>query len=135
MPNAQTRTELYVTTKNEPGALAKCTVSLRENNINIEALCCYEKDPGTAAFHFVTSDNTKAKEWLTKNGYNVSENQVVCWNASNKPGQLNRATSALAEKKVNIGYLYASTGPGNNNTWVVFNTNNNSETENTLNSI
>ena len=135
MPNAQTMTELYVTTNNEPGALARCTVSLRENNINIEAVCAYEKDPTTAAFHFVTTDSTKAREWLTKNGYTVSENDVVCWNATNTPGALNQATSALAEKKINISYLYGSGGPGNPNTWVVFNTNNNTETLNTLNNL
>jgi hypothetical protein len=135
MANATKTTELYVTTNNEVGALAKCTMSLRENGINIDAMCAYKRDEGTAAFHFVTTDNTKAKDWLTKNGYNVSENEVVCWTANNNPGELNRGTSALAEKQVSINYTYGSAGPGNNNSWIVFNTDNNGETYNTLNSL
>lgn len=133
--NAETRTELYVTTKNETGSLAMCTTSLRENGINIDALCAYEKDELTAAFHFVTTDNKSARDWLAKNGYNVSESQIVCWNAKNAPGELNRATSALAERNVNITYLYGSAGPGNSKSFVIMNTDNNTETVNILNNL
>ncbi len=136
MPNnARTTTELYITTHNETGALARCTLALRESGINVDALCAYEKDPGTAAFHFVTSDNAKAKTLLTKNGYNVTETPVVCWSADNSPGTLNRGTSALAEHRVNITYTYCTTPPGTKTSWVIFNTNNNDETVKTLNSL
>ncbi len=133
--NARTTSELYVTTRNETGALARCTLSLRENGINIDACCAYEKDPTTAAFHFVTSDNPKAKTLLTKNGFTVSESTVVCWNTDNTPGTLNRGTSALAEKRININYTYCTTPPGSKASWVVINTNNNNETVNTLNNL
>ena len=55
------------------------------------------------------------------------------WQAGNTAGTLNKATAALAEKGVNIKYLYGSGGTGNANAWIVFNTNNNDETINTLN--
>jgi hypothetical protein len=132
MGNATKGTELYVKTKDEKGALAKCTVTLRENNINIEAVCAYGMD-GDANFMFITNDNSKAKKLLTDGGYAVEENEVVWWKAGNTPGTLNKATAALAEKGVNINYMYGSGGTGNTNAWIALNTNNNDETWNTLN--
>lgn len=132
MGNATKGTELFVKTKDEKGALAKCTVTLRENNVNIEAICAYGME-GDASFMFITSDNTKAKKLLTDGGYTVEENEVVWWKAGNTPGTLNKATAALAEKGVNINYLYGSGGTGNTNAWIALNTNNNEETWNTLN--
>jgi hypothetical protein len=135
MPNAWTTNELYVESTNEAGSFARCTVSLRENNINIEAFCAYSREGNNAAFHLITTDNDKAREWLTKNGYNVEERPVVCWSATNQPGTLNRGCSAMAEKGVNINYAYGSAGQGNQNSWVVFSTTNNQETESTLNNL
>ena len=131
MGTATKCTELYVKTKDEKGALAKCTVTLRENNVNIEGLCAYGMD-GNASFMFITSDNTKAKQLLTEGGYTVEENEVVWWQTTNTAGTLNKATAALAEKGVNINYMYCTAGTGNTNTWVALNTNNNDETCNTL---
>lgn len=135
MPNAWTTNELYVESTNEPGSFARCTVSLRENNINIEAFCAYSQEGNKAAFHLVTSDNNAAKNWLTKNGYTVNEKPVVCWNAPNTAGTLNRGTSAMAERGVNINYAYATSPQGTPTSWVIFNTNNNKEAENTLNNL
>ncbi len=127
--------ELLTTAGNEPGTLAKCANYLREAGINIEAFTAYEKEPGKSAFHFITSNGAKAKDCLIKNGYNVDECEVVCWNTQNKPGILYNGTAALAEKRININYSYATCGSDNSTCWVVFNTNNNAEARNTLNNI
>lgn len=131
---AQTTTQLYVTTRNEKGALAKCTIPLREKGINIEAVCAWEMDKN-ANFMFVTTDNTKAKNLLTQNGYTVQEKPAVWWNTANTPGALNRGTSALAERGINIYTLFASAGSGNQNCWVFLDTDNNNEAVKTLNSL
>lgn len=134
MGTAKKWTELWIKTNDEMGALAKCTVTLRENNVNIDAICAYGME-GNATFMMITSDNAKAKGLLTGGGYTVEENNVVWWQVGNTSGTLNKATAALAEKGVNIRYLYGGGGTGNANAWVVFNTNNNDETINTLNSL
>jgi hypothetical protein len=131
----QMMTELWTTAGNEPGTLAKCVHYLREEGINIDAFSAYEKQPGTSAFHFITSDGVRAKECLIKNGYQVDECEVVCWNANNAPGVLYNGTAAMAEKKININYAYATCGPDNTTCWVVFSTGNNTEALNTLNNI
>ncbi len=128
-------TELSTTAGNEPGTLAKCTHHLREAGINIEAFTAYEREPGKSAFHFITSDGTKTKECLSKNGYEVNECEVVCWNTQNKPGVLCNGTTAMAEKRINIHYSYATCGLDNSTCWVVFNTNNNNEAMNMLNNM
>lgn len=128
-------TELVTTAGNEPGTLAKCTNYFREAGINVEAFTAYEKEPNTSAFHFVTSDGVKAKECLTKNGYEVNECEVVCWNTQNTQGMLCKGTAAMAEKRINVNYAYATCGPDNSNCWVVFNTNNNAEAVNMLNNV
>jgi len=132
MGNATKGTELYVKTKDETGALAKCTVTLRENDVNIEAICAYGME-GEAHFMFITTDNTKAKQLLTTGGYSVEENNVVWWKAGNTAGTLNKATAALAEKGINIKYMYGSGGKGNTDAWIALNTTNNDEAWNTLN--
>ena len=125
-------TELSTTAGNEPGTLAKCTHHLREAGINIEAFTAYEREPGKSAFHFITSDGVKTKECLSKNGYEVNECEVVCWNTQNTRGVLCNGTTAMAEKRININWAYETCQPGTPNCWVIFNTDNNTEAMNTL---
>ena len=129
---AWTTTELYTTAGNEPGMLAKCAHYFREEGIDITAFSAYEIEAGTSAFRFVCSDNAKAKACLIKNGYKVDECEVVCWDASNTTGTLYHGTAAIAEKRINVNYSYATCQPDTKTCWVVFNTDNNMETTNTL---
>lgn len=133
--NVRQTTELFTTVPNEPGVLASLIRPLQEHGINIEAVYTREKDPSTTALYFVTSDNVRAKEWLIKDGYTVMENNVVCWNTTNTPGMLFKASAALAEKKINIAYTYGSAGVGNSFGLIVFNTSNNKDTVSILNRI
>jgi len=130
---ATTGTELYFSTTNEPGTLATWSNWLRENGVNIEAICAYTTDENTAWFRCVTSDNTKAKNFLTEKGYNVSENNVIYWTADNTPGNMYNATCAIAEKGINVSYTYAGCTTSNNTAYVVFSTNNPTGTENAIN--
>lgn len=132
MGKATNTTEVVVTCPNEIGALAKCTLPLKQNNINVECFCCYPEG-NIAKFHFVTNNNTQAKEAWKKAGYTVTENPAVCWTTDNTPGGLTKATSALAEKKIDITYCYCATPPGNKTASVVFCTNNNATAYTVLN--
>lgn len=125
-------TELLVTTRNEIGAFAKFTLSLRQNNVNIECYCAYEQG-NDAVFHMLTNDNTKAKDLLTKAGYTVTEKPVVYWTVDNTPGETNKATSALAESRINVTYTYSTATPGSKTAGTVFVTSDNDKACDTLN--
>lgn len=127
-------TDLWVTTKNETGALAKLTTPLKTNNINVENYVAWEEGD-TANFRFVTNDNTKAREIWTNAGYTVKEDPVVLWNTNNTPGTLNAGTTALAEANINTICTYATTTKDTNTTTVVFYTNNIDRTAEVLNNI
>ena len=130
---AITKTELYFSTTNERGTLATWANGLRENGVNIEAICAYTTDDNTAWFRCITSDNAKAKSYFTEKGYNVAENNVVCWTAANTVGNIFTATSAIAEKGIDVSYTYAGCTTDNNTAYVVFNTTNVTDTETVLN--
>lgn len=133
MANTTQRTsELLVVTRNETGALARVTAPLAQGNINIECYCSY--DWGTeSAFRFVTSNNKKARDLLTKAGYSVQENPTILWSAPNKPGILRKATGALAEMQVNIYASYSAAQPGETSCTIAFTTSNPDKTAETLN--
>ncbi|HPQ80438.1 MAG TPA: hypothetical protein PLZ86_01805 [bacterium] len=115
-------TELLVITGNELGAFARMTTPLAKNRINIECFSGYEWS-GEAAFRIVTDNNRKASELLRREGFNVQENPVVLWTTENTPGQLDSATVALAEAKVNTYSSYSTNTPGSTTTTVAFGTN------------
>ena len=126
-------TDLWVAMTNELGALSKLTTTLKTNNVNIESFVAWEEGK-TANFRFVTSNNTKAKEVWTKEGYNVKEDTIVLWTTTNKPGTLNTGTTALAEANVNTICTYATT-TGPNTCTVAFYTDNPDRTTEILNKI
>lgn len=127
------KTDLWVTTKNEMGALAKLTATLKNNNVNVENFVAWEEG-SDANFRFVTSDNTKAKETWANAGYTVQETPVVLWNTTNTPGALNTAMTALAEANVNTICTYATT-TGTDTTTVVFYTDNPDRANEVLNKV
>ena len=132
--NTQRTSELLVVTKNELGALARVTAPLAQNNINIECYSSYDWG-NESAFRFITSDNRKARELLTKAGWNVQENPTVLWSVPNKPGALRRATGALAELKISIYASYSAVQPGDPSCTIAFTTSNPDKTAETLNRI
>ncbi|OGQ22741.1 MAG: hypothetical protein A3I05_05785 [Deltaproteobacteria bacterium RIFCSPLOWO2_02_FULL_44_10] len=117
--------ETVATGKNETGALARATLPLAQNKVNIDCTCCYSTN-NEATFHFVTNNASKAKELLSKNGFRCTENEVCRWSTNNHPGILNKGTTALAEAGIEIEYCYTATPASNNGmTDVIFCTNNN----------
>lgn len=131
--NATCKTELCFTAPNERGTLASWTTPLSECGVNIEAMCAYEQGSDNAYFRFITSDNAKAKNCLTEKGFNVTENNVVCWNTNNTPGVLNKVSSTMAEKGINFSCAYAGCCADSNTSYVVFCCDNPTEVQNTIN--
>lgn len=132
--NTRKTSELLVVTRNETGALARVTAPLATNNINVEGYCSYDWG-NESAFRFITSNNKKARELLTKAGWNVQENPTILWSAPNKPGVLRKATGALAEMKINVYASYSAAQPGDPSCTIAFTTSNPTKTAETLNRI
>ena len=124
MPNTRMEKELWVTTSNEIGTLAKVCAPISEARVNIWGVCAWgEKDRGY--FRLFTDDNQKALTALKTAGFTAEEREAVTTELENKPGTCFHAVQKLAQAGVNINYWYY-TACGNCTTGkIVFSTNNN----------
>ena len=110
-------TQFCVGLDNEPGILAKLCGVLKRARVNIEAIsvadnseCCWVR--------FLASPAAKARAALVKGKYHFCTQRVLAVKAADKPGELERIAAKLARARVNINYVYASTGDGNKTTLV-----------------
>jgi hypothetical protein len=122
--------EIVVTASDEVGMLARITSPIAEARINVNA-CCAFIEKKNASFHFLTSDNASAIAALSKAGFKATERDVVVVETTNEIGTLAKASSQLAEAKVNLDSCYATAGQAGQ-TWIVFGT---SAIEKALNAI
>ncbi|MHC4443626.1 MAG: hypothetical protein ACYTF1_21795 [Planctomycetota bacterium] len=104
-------TQFCVGLDNKPGVLAKLCGSLKRAKVNIEAIsvadnaeCCWVR--------FIASPTAKAKAALVKAKYCFCTHRVLTVKAANKPGELERVATKLGKARININYVYASTGDG-----------------------
>jgi hypothetical protein len=130
-PKAKKTTELFIMTPSTLGALTGITTPLQKAGVNVEGYCAYEWGK-EAAYRIITDNNEKARQVLSKVGFNVQENPTVIWETNNKPGMLRKATEALAGKNVNIYCSYCTTMVGGKKAATAFTTNNPELTFNTL---
>lgn len=121
MPGVMEMKELYLTTKNEPGTLAKVTAPIAEAGININAFCAWVEGK-KAMFRIITNNTEKSQDVLKKAGYNVEEKTVVVLETTNEVGSMFKAAQNLAQDNVDLDYTYATNGPNGNKTWIVFGT-------------
>ena len=106
--------EISVVVVNEIGALSKMTSFLVNHGINLEAIAGYSNNIGDqAGLMFITSDNVSAVEALASNGYtDTKENEVIIVELENTPGALKNISERLAQKSINITYIYCTTCMG-----------------------
>ena len=65
MPGKATMmTELRISIKSDIGVMAKLTLPLKQNSINIECFCAYEMDD-KAIFYLMTNNNPKDRNYYT----------------------------------------------------------------------
>lgn len=110
--------EIVLATENKVGKLSEITSLICSNGINIRAICAYA-DNGKAIFMLLTSDNTKAKQVLSKAG-NLSTDEVVIVDMPDKVGELDKIASNLKQAGVDLNYIYGTTAePGKSATLVI----------------
>ena len=103
------RTELSIILPNRPGTLGDVTHALAKAKVNLLAI------DASGGFEYnivrlVPDKAAKARTVLRRKGLDVGETKVLCIPAKDQPGALARVADVLGHAKVNIDYLYATSG-------------------------
>ena len=110
MAKARKVKQLSFSLPNKIGLLAEVTGAHAAVNVNIEAICAYER--GYGFFMMVTDNHTKAKNVITKMEGVVHLEDVIAVEIPNKVGQLERVTDKIAKTGLDILFVYGGPGDG-----------------------
>lgn len=98
--------QLTVFVENRMGYLSEVTSLLAGNGVDLKALSLADtKDFGI--LRLITDDAERALEILRAHGILGKITEVVGAKIPHRPGGLNEALAVLAEKSVNVEYVYA----------------------------
>ncbi|MBN2704951.1 MAG: amino acid-binding protein [Deltaproteobacteria bacterium] len=144
------RTEINLFLKNLPGELARLTLLLSENQVNIDAITIQDatsyveelfkargkalKRHATAASYgmiqkdseqfalvrLLTSDTDKTLDLLTQADYFYEITPVMAIELDNQPGTLAAAAKKIGDAGINISYVYGSVSAADGKTLFVF---------------
>ena len=100
-----TTKEFSIYIEDEPGTLAEVCRALADARVNILA---FQAIPGDekSLVRFVVDNPTTAKSVLNTKKLRYTEAEVAQVRLPNRPGELARAASQLAEADININYAY-----------------------------
>jgi hypothetical protein len=101
--------QLTVTLENRPGALAELCTELAKVAVNIEAIQASDTNP-IGPVRLLVSHPDAEKKVCERLGVKYSEERVLAILVKNRPGSLGRLTRKLADKGINVEYLYATIG-------------------------
>ncbi len=92
---------LTIVADDRVGLLADISYLLGKAKINIESISV-EVIGGKAIISLTVKDATKAMEILKNSGYSVTEANSLIIKLADRPGELNKITSIMADNGVNI---------------------------------
>jgi len=116
-------TQFCVNLENKPGMLAKLGAALQRAKVNIQAISVVDNvDCGMV--RFVAVPAAKARAALKRAKMSFCQQTVIAAKLPNLPGELAKASARLARAKVNIHYVYGSTGAAGHDAMVVFSVDN-----------
>lgn len=113
--------ELTIRMDNRPGSLGRICQALADYGVNIMAFQSIPSEK-TILVCIVADNPTAAQSVLDQDGLIYTEAEVVQCKLSNRPGELARAASKLAEANININYAYCGVEPSTNSPLVIFGT-------------
>ena len=99
--------QISVFIENKPGRLARVTGILRDAEVNIRAISMGDA-PDFGIFRLVVNDTARALRALRENGFLAEVSDVVAVELADRPGALAEVLQALADRDVNVEYMYAS---------------------------
>ena len=124
-------TQLSVFLMNQPGALVDAIKSISDANINIRALSIAEAND-FGILRIIVSDSDAVCK-LLGDQYLFSRTEVVAAKMGDRSGALYPILVVLNEANINIEYMYAFTGYGPEEAYVVFRVNDVKTAEEVLN--
>ncbi|KYH31883.1 MULTISPECIES: ACT domain-containing protein [Neomoorella] len=111
--------QLSVFLENKSGRLAAVTRLLAGRGINIRALSIADTSD-FGILRLIVNDPEQAYHALKEAGFTVSLTEVLGVEMPDRPGGLSNILSILEEAGINIEYLYAFIGKGDNGALVIF---------------
>ena len=124
-------TQLSVFLMNQPGALVDAIKSISDAKINIRALSIAEAND-FGILRIIVSDSDAVCK-LLGDQYLFSRTEVVAAKMGDRSGALYPILVVLNEANINIEYMYAFTGSGPEEAYVVFRVNDVKTAEEVLN--
>lgn len=104
--------------ENRAGALAELCRLISDRSINLYAICAIDTVE-EAVLRVIPENAPEALDALKSGGFRVIETDVFLVTIENMPGATGKVASLLAEKGINIDYIYSSAHPDNQNTYLV----------------
>lgn len=98
--------QLSVFVKNEVGALAEITTSLKEGGFNLRAFSIYDT-PDFSILRLITDRPGEAEAWLRNHGFFCKSSEVLGLPLEDKPGVLNDILIRLRDADVQVNYMYS----------------------------
>ncbi|MBO8127670.1 MAG: ACT domain-containing protein [Peptococcaceae bacterium] len=98
--------QISIFLENKSGRLASVCRILADNDINIRALSIADTSD-FGILRLIVNQPEKAYQVLKEQGFTVSETDVVAVEIPDAPGGLAQVLEILAQKEINIEYLYA----------------------------
>lgn len=123
--------QLSVFLENRAGELSEITNILYENDIDIRALFIAETtDYGV--LRLIVSDTEKAKKALSQKEIITSQVAVTAVSVPDQPGGLGKLLKLLAEKNIDISYMYSVFGQADGQAHMIFRVHDTDKLEETL---
>ena len=124
-------TQLSIFLMNEPGALVNAVSAISGAGANIRAMSIAEAND-FGILRIIVSDSDRICK-LLGDKYLISKTEVVAARMDDRSGALYPILVALSEANINIEYMYAFTGSGKDEAYVVFRVNDVKTAEEVLN--
>ena len=124
-------TQLSVFLMNQPGALVDAVRAISDAGINIRAMSIAEAND-FGILRIIVSDSDAVCRLLSEQ-YLFSKTEVVAAQMNDRSGALYPILVVLNEANINIEYMYAFTGSGPEEAYVVFRVNDVKTAEEVLN--
>jgi hypothetical protein len=117
MAKAKRIKQLSFTMPNRVGLLSEVSTVIANAKVNITAICAYEMED-KAYFMLTTDSNARAKKALTPLGVEIKEEDIIAVEMPNKVGELQKVAKKIANARIDINYMYGTTGAGKSSTCV-----------------
>lgn len=114
-------TQLSVFLMNQPGTLVDAVSTISDAGANIRAMSIAEAND-FGILRIIVSDSDKVCK-LLGDRYLISRTEVVAAKMDDRSGALCPILAVLSEANINIEYMYAFTGSGPDEAYVVFRVN------------